>query len=433
MFLDQLLKKAHDKHMRGNFNAAVKLYNEVLKIHPDHLDANYLLGTLYAETGELSRAKEHLERADAIDPTSPYIKVNLGNICKTQGDFDDARNCYQQALALKNDLPQAYFGLGNIMETVDNNSQGAFEYYRKALQLNPNDPIMLQATGKLLLKHGDQHAFEYLQMAARISPKLPGINTDCGIACVKLGLNAEGARYLRQALTLNRQDTEASYYLSIAEGSIPDHNLQQDYVREEFNRFAPDFDSTLVEKLEYYIPEKMVEFLLEAVPAGFHCKYAADLGCGTGLFGIAVRQHVDNLVGIDISTKMLELAAQKNCYDTLHPGEIIATLRESDTIYDLFAATDVLIYIGNLDELFATISAKASPDALFVFSTETCAGDGFILQGSGRYAHSRQYVQAVAETNDCQVIATKQVQLRKEFEKWIDGDLYVIRLNRKQG
>lgn len=428
MSKEQLLKKAHAKHMQGKFDAAVKLYNDLLRIRPDDLDANYLLGTLYAETGELSKAREYLEKAGSINPASPYIKVNLGNIFKVQGEFEAARECYMQALALNGDLPQAYFGLGNILETVDNDLEGAFQNYRKALQLNPNDPTVLQTAGRLLFHAGDKVALEYFQTAARINPRLPDINRDCGIACMKFGRKAEGARYLRQALLFNPSDTEASYYLSIAEGKSPDKELQQEYVRVEFDRFAPEFDHTLVERLEYLIPGKMVEFLRETFPGGLQYKSVADLGCGTGLFGIAVRKYAEYLAGMDISTRMIELATQRNCYDALFAGELIATLRESDTTYDLFAATDVLIYIGDLEELFATLTAKAMPGALFAFSTEICDGDGFILQNSGRFAHSRQYVQRVAETHSCRILASGEVPLRTEFGSWINGDLYIIRL-----
>lgn len=221
MYIDELLKKAHDKHMRGNLDAAVKQYNEILKIHPDHLDATYLLGTLYAEAGEFDTARGYLEKANRINPTSPYIKVNYANVCKSQEDFTTARGLYLEALELQENLPQAFFGLGHILEIVDHDREGAFDYYRKAVQLNPNDPAVLQAMGRLLFKHGDQNALDYFRTAARINPHHPEIIKDLGIACVQFGQMEEGASYLRQVLKLNRQDGEATHFLAIAEGKIP--------------------------------------------------------------------------------------------------------------------------------------------------------------------------------------------------------------------
>lgn len=222
MYMDQLLKKAHDKHIRGNLDAAVKLYNDILKIHPDHLDATYLLGTLYAEAGEFDTARGYLEKADRLNPTSPYIKVNFGNVCKALGDFGAARELYLQALAIQENLPQALFGLGHIQEIVDNDREGALDYYRKAVQLNPNDPGVLQAMGRLLFQQGDQNALDYFRTAARINPRQPEIIKDLGIACVQFGQLEEGAAYLRQVLQFNRQDSEARHFLDIVEAKRPD-------------------------------------------------------------------------------------------------------------------------------------------------------------------------------------------------------------------
>lgn len=216
MSKEQLLKKAHTKHMQGKLQAAARLYQEILRIRPNDLDATYLLGTLYAESGDLPRAKEFLERANSINPSSPFIKVNLGNVCRAEGDLQAARELYDGALQLSPDLMPALFGLATILETVDNDPQGAFQQYRKALQLAPNDPVILQAAGNLLARHGDPAALEYLQLAARLNQRLPAIARDLGIACVTFGRMAEGASYLRQHLQFSPDDAEAARYLEMA-------------------------------------------------------------------------------------------------------------------------------------------------------------------------------------------------------------------------
>jgi len=153
-FREQLLKKAHTKHMQGKYDAAVKLYREVLRFSSNNLDANYLLGTLYAETGNMAEAGEFLKRADSINPDSPYIKVNLGNVYRTLGDFETAKACYTRALELKGDLPQAYFGLAAILETIDNDHEAAQHYYQQALALSKNSPEPLQVLDKNMARSG---------------------------------------------------------------------------------------------------------------------------------------------------------------------------------------------------------------------------------------------------------------------------------------
>ena len=68
MSIDALFQKAHEKHRQKKFEAAAKLYREVLGFQPDHLDANYLLGTVYAETGRGAEAEPYLVKAAELDP-----------------------------------------------------------------------------------------------------------------------------------------------------------------------------------------------------------------------------------------------------------------------------------------------------------------------------------------------------------------------------
>lgn len=427
MSIDQLFRKAHAKHLQGKHDSAAKLYLEILRIKPNHLDSNYLLGTIYAENGQFEEAQNHLAIADNLNPTSPYIKVNLGNICQMRGDFETARRYFMEAIALKNDLPQAHFGLGNILEHFDNDYDSAAKAYQKAVELSPNDPMILHAFGKTLAKSGKQSALEYFTRAQRLNPRLKDIHKDLGLAALKFGKTAEAAKHLKIAHQENPEDVHVGYNLCIAEGIEPDEDLKQHYVQAEFDAFAEQFDNTLTLKLGYDAPAKILAFLLETFPETPHFKNGVDLGCGTGLFGALVHEYVDNLTGIDLSGKMIEAARKRNCYNTLLEGEIVSTLKETDSSFDLFSATDVIIYIGNIDALFSTVKEKAAPNALFLLTTECCEGDKFLLRNSGRYAHSHEYLKTVSSNNGFRIVASRKIPLREESGEWLEGELFIIR------
>lgn len=52
-----------------------------------------------------------------------------------------------------------------------------------------------------------------------------------------------------------------------------------------------------------------------------------DLGCGTGLMGPLLRQHVEHLAGVDLSQGMIDKARERGCYDELAVGELAAHLQ----------------------------------------------------------------------------------------------------------
>ena len=105
----------------------------------------------------------------------------------------------------------------------------------------------------------------------------------------------------------------------------------------------------------------------------------------------------DHLAGVDLSAAMIAKARERGLYDRLVVGDAAAMLdREAPGISDLIVAADALVYVGDLAPLFAAVARALAPDGLFAFSVETCDGDGFKLEPTMRFAHSRSYVETTA-------------------------------------
>jgi predicted TPR repeat methyltransferase len=159
-------------------------------------------------------------------------------------------------------------------------------------------------------------------------------------------------------------------------------------------------------------------------------KFAAvlDLGCGTGLMGFEAQDIAENLIGVDLSPKMLKAAALKAVYTELIEADIIEYLTETDKKFDLFTAADVFIYLGHLKNLFQQISNCANSGAILLSSTEHLNGDGYELNQTGRFSHSNAYIKEVCESIGAEILCHKQRLLRKDALKSISGCLYVVRI-----
>jgi predicted TPR repeat methyltransferase len=76
--------------------------------------------------------------------------------------------------------------------------------------------------------------------------------------------------------------------------------------------------------------------------------------------------------------------------------------------------------------LFTALRAIARPDAVFCFSTESLDSPGYQLRSTGRFAYSRDYILKIAAATAWTVLTEEKTKLRKERERWIDGDLWVF-------
>jgi predicted TPR repeat methyltransferase len=173
------------------------------------------------------------------------------------------------------------------------------------------------------------------------------------------------------------------------------------YVRTLFNQYAPKFEAALVNDLGYRGPAQLFKAVLAAraaarKPAFF--KRAIDLGCGTGLAARAFATQTDEIIGIDLSPRMIELAHSTGLYAELEVAEIAEGLAsKQDASADLVLAADVMVYVHDMAPLLREAARVLAPDGLLAFTAETHSGDGVVLGQGLRYAHSAATVQASVE------------------------------------
>ena len=149
-----------------------------------------------------------------------------------------------------------------------------------------------------------------------------------------------------------------------------------------------------------------------------------DMGCGTGLVGSELKKHCNYLEGIDLSVKMIEEAKEKKVYDKLIQTEIIDYLTNNTLNFDYFIAADVFVYIGDLYEVFSLIKKRNKKSGDLVFSIELTTADDYMLEKSGRYSHSTNYIRSLCNEFDLTITNFKKLPIRKEKKQYIPGALY---------
>jgi len=217
----------------------------------------------------------------------------------------------------------------------------------------------------------------------------------------------------------------------LGDAETPDQPSSR-YVERLFDDYADRFETSLVEKLDYSVPQKLAA-LVASTGRQYQC--AVDLGCGTGLLGPEIRTRVAQLEGFDLSQNMLVKAAEKHVYDHLAQADLSLPPKASGLFADgarhradLVTAADVLMYLGNLESVFAILDELLAPGADFAFSVEDGGeGNGFHLAPSLRYAHSETYVEGLAAAHRLQIRETVKTVIRKDGGKPVLGILFLTR------
>jgi len=226
---------------------------------------------------------------------------------------------------------------------------------------------------------------------------------------------AKKATFFLATFATDHNTTDASIIIE----SIEIVRCPENFVASLYSTFAEKFDELLVDKLNYPTPSllrKLVDQTLTSKPGRKGSQCCVDLGCGTGLSGLAFRDCTEHMIGVDLSPEMIEKAKERKCYDTLVVGCIESTLEstlfhgtaDSDPIryVDLVVACDVFVYLGDLQQVFEIIRQCLAPGVgRFAFSIErlqetAVGGKGFVLQRTARFAHKRSYLEGLGKNWD---------------------------------
>ncbi|MFH1019394.1 MAG: tetratricopeptide repeat protein [Pseudomonadota bacterium] len=456
---DDFFHRALDLHRQGEAGSAVSLYLQAISLCPEHVDACFYLALLHRAMGAAAEAALWFERAHALLPGEAAIAYELGTTRYSLGQHRMAIEHFHKVLALDDTHWQAAYNLGTA-HLAQGNTDEAIKAYHRAAQLNPQDADVHFNLGLACKKAGRlEEAMQSYLCAMEIAPDDAEVHYNLALVYKELGCKDEAITSLEIAVALRPGYGAAHGNLGVlyldqdrAEDAIAcyrrlielDHNTASarhilaaltgettavapsSYIAELFDSFSGHFEERLLVDLEYRTPWELKSLLL-ADPAGpSRFRRLLDLGCGTGLVGQVFQELSDYKVGVDLSPKMVEAAAAKKVYDELVVAEIVTFLEQHHGPFDLIVAADVLIYVGELDRIFATLARGLAGNGRILFSTEQMAGQGYRLRPSGRYAHAFSYIEAMAARHGLRILATQSADIRKEKGQWIAGDLYLL-------
>jgi predicted TPR repeat methyltransferase len=302
-----------------------------------------------------------------------------------------------------------------LLAVGDTNS--ALEEAREAVSLNPDVAVAVMGLGETLLAAGAlPTAIAELQRALRMDPVLTHARLLIASAWLQAGESDKALENL-QAL---EPSAEVAAMISAAERIKAAPRSDAGYVRHLFDQFSADYDTRMIGQLSYAGPQILLDLASMVMP-GREQLSILDLGCGTGLAGVAFKSLAARLDGVDLSPAMIEKARARQIYDQLQVADLETALAQPGPPYDLILAADTLVYLGDLAAVFRNARARLAPDGYFLFTTEAKTGEGFELGPKRRWRHSDAYLRAAAAAAGLSVAGLVAATPRRESNQPVEG------------
>jgi len=329
-----------------------------------------------------------------IKPAKPIVEELFKQVDSSldAGKYKQAIQPLKKIIAINNRHNYALYALGYVYQNLGE-LDAAYTVIKRGIKFHPND-----------------HKFYEL----------------FGIVQGLRGKLRSGAAAYQRALNL-RPDLVVSNYLIYGMRGINLPIASREYIIEVFNDYADYFEKNLVEELRYCAHQQLVVYLRSF----WHIEtlnLVLDLGCGTGLLGqeLSANFKIKRLIGVDLAEKMLAESQKKNIYHQLVQADVIDYLRLNEEKFDLLAATDVFVYIGDLRPVFMQAYKSIRAGGYFGFSVESMQRGQYKLYASGRYKHSLGYITSLSHEFGFSEINSQPIDLRKESGNIVAGYLVLL-------
>jgi len=318
----KLIDQARQNAEAGNFDAAVSNLQSILKIDPDHAEANYQLGRLYVRRSDLKNAVLFFKKSVSANPDSFKARSNLALVYERLHRIDAALNEYSAVISIapsskegrralkrlrlivgKRYIRAKNFDRASQLLTVLLDKYGsdvevlnyvAITYslmkrlddaeavFKRVIKEHPNHPDAVVAHANLAQVYkekGDkERRFEQLQRVISLGPDTPRGHK----SRVALGLERgqyffeqhrfdEGYVAIQKALDINPNNVMALITLGLAQFqdgqyALAEETLNRSILLDQSNQQAHHILARVYADSEQ--PEKAIEQLLKVVELG---------------------------------------------------------------------------------------------------------------------------------------------------------------------
>jgi predicted TPR repeat methyltransferase len=428
--VDEAVAEAIRVHQQGFVKAAAEIYDRVLKVKPDHVDALHFLGVAALQLGHPNEATQLIRESLKHAPDNADAHNNLGNVLKSQGHLEEAREAYALALELRPDNPQTLTNLGSIL-AVTKDHDGALVLYKRVLEMAPDYVEAHHNLGNLYFEMGElEGALNAFKTALTLKPYNTEAYRKLGNVLALVGLMESAREIYKKWTEIAPDDPESHHMLAAVSGENIPLQASAQSVKQLFDRFSNSFDQVL-QNLGYSAPAIVADTLKNQIGEPQGSLTVLDAGCGTGLGGPLLRPFAKRLVGLDLSDGMIEKARERNAYDEFVVSELGEYMLGLPATYDVVTAIDTFCYIGDLANTARALATTLTPGGHAIFTVERSLEDkapnGYLLHPHGRYSHTGQYLDDVLVEAGLEVVLKRQEVLRKEAGKPVEGFAVVAR------
>ena len=153
---------------QGDYQQAIRMFEDLLSQNPTMTDAYLGLGTLYQNSGNLVAAETNFARAARLEPRNFDAQVGHGEVLEALKRYSEAIVAYQRALVIRPMSIEANIGAADTLMAM-RKPKSALRYAQAAVRLEPEDVAIRTNLATTLERAGMlEEAIDELEIALEL-------------------------------------------------------------------------------------------------------------------------------------------------------------------------------------------------------------------------------------------------------------------------
>jgi protein O-GlcNAc transferase len=209
-----LMNKARASHARGDFLAAARAYENILKLDRRNYDAAYLMAVALYQAGRLEPAAAGFAAAADINPRKVEAHKDRGLVLMKLGRYEPALASFEAATRLMPGSPELLLNRGLAQKNTGRIEQSV-ESYEAALRLKPGfAEAHNNLANSLSLLGRKEEALASYTRAFTLKPGYGEAYVNAAALLIELERPAEARAILEKAISANPRHAEAHSQLA---------------------------------------------------------------------------------------------------------------------------------------------------------------------------------------------------------------------------
>ncbi len=209
--------------LRGDVANAHNLLTAIVAEHPGHIEANYRLGVIERDRGDVTQAKHAWQRVLAQgrprsgshdDELLLRSALELGALYVSEGGFEPALAVYRSCMARLPGKMELLLQAG-ALESRLGMTTAAIAHYEEALRINEPSAVLHNNLAALYMRQREpEQALPHFERLAELAPGDAHVRYTVGVLHARAGRNERAREALNAAVRLDPADQRSTLALA---------------------------------------------------------------------------------------------------------------------------------------------------------------------------------------------------------------------------